>query len=427
MNTPTIQQFIRALMVGALGAMGGVLGLLAVVDVMAAGGIGGDWMWRAWEMVPFVAIVAGAAGVALIMLVGRVVPNVPSPVVAFGLAVVTVIFVAASLDDAEFVRPLTTNEFSPFVPRGNESWELTVRDWPEAAQSAASASATAAYVRAPVTDPVKIAAEVAEKRDQIEVAWENIADVRAWLAQLNAFPEIGDSTPTRLDAPLLKFSIVRAVTQVTCARAMLLALDGRGDEAADTLLPLIEVARKLEPGARTLVRAMIARVMLGSGLDALGFVLAQTEVSPERRAALAAALERGMGGTAGARRLLTIEYVAQYDGYYRLGVPLGVTPPRGGVTPLQWLQRPFFLPKATANLLAAHLEELGRFADRREYSKLAACERQFIESLGGGQLNNPFGRLMLAMSIPASSKIVESYWKKEDSRLALIAELRKGR
>ena len=423
-SQPTIQQIIRVLMVGALGAMLGVLGLLGVIDGLVAGGLGGEWVWQVFSLMAVTALSAGVAGAAIALRFFR---NLPFVATAIVLVLVAMVFVAATLDDAEFTHPLTLDEFSPAVSHGNESWELTVRDWPEAALSAISGSSSAVYVRAPLTDPIKYTAELSEKREQIDLAWANLAEARDWLAQLNAFAEIGDETSARIDAPILKFALVRAVTQVSCARAALLALDGRGDEAAEVLLPVIEVSRKLEPGARTLVRAMIARVMLGNALDTLGFVLSQAEVSPEWRATLAAALERGIGGPAGARRLMTIEYVIQFDGSYRLGVPYGIKPSRGGDPPLQWLQRPFFLPKATANLHAAHIEQIARFAEKREFGKFTACERQFFDSLGGGELNNPIGRMVLAMALPATQKIIESYWKKEDGRLAMIAELRKSK
>jgi len=406
-------------MVGALGAMLGVLGLLGAMDGIAAGGLGGEWVERTFDVLPAAVLLAGTLGVVLL---ARLLRRVPGAVLAGCLVIVAPMFVAVAMDDAEFAQPLTLEEFSPFVPRGNESWELTVREWPDGVFNVGPALP----IRAPLTEPDKFVAEITEKRDQIELAWLNLAEGRAWLAQLNGFAEIGESTPARMDAPWLKFAAVRAVTQVSCARAAVLALDGRGDEAADTLRPVLEVSRKLEPGARTLVRAMIARVMLGYGLDALRFVLTRTEVSPERRAALAAVLERGLGGPAGARRLMTIEYVMQFDGYYRLGVPVGVVPPRGGAPALSWLRQPLFLPRATANLYAAQVEKVARFAEKRDFARLAACERQFFESLGGGQLTNPIGRIGLAMAIPATGKIVESYWKKEDDRLALIAELRKG-
>jgi len=389
------------------------------MDGIAAGGLGGEWVERTFELVPVATMLAGGVGIALM---ARLLRNVPGAAVALALVTTAAVFVAATQDDAEFVRPMTLEEFSPFVPRGHESWELTVREWPDGAFNVGPALP----IRAPLTDPDKYVVEITEKRDQIELAWLNLGEGRDWLARLNGFAEIGDSTPARPDAPWLKFTAVRVVTQVSCARAAVLALDGRGDEAADTLRPVLEVSRKLEPGARTLVRAMIARVMLGSGLDALRFVLARTEISPERRAALAAVLERGLGGPAGARRLMTMEYVMQYDGYYRLGVPVGVVPPRGGAPTLSWLRQPLFLPRATANLYAAHVEKVARFAEKRDLTKASACERQFFESLGGGQLTNPIGRIGLAMAFPATGKILESYWKKEDDRLALIAELRKG-
>ena len=174
-SQPTIQQIIRVLMVGALGAMLGVLGLLGVIDGLVAGGLGGEWVWQVFSLMAVTALSAGVAGAAIALRFFR---NLPFVATAIVLVLVAMVFVAATLDDAEFTHPLTLDEFSPAVSHGNESWELTVRDWPEAALSAISGSSSAVYVRAPLTDPIKYTAELSEKREQIDLAWANRGSMR---------------------------------------------------------------------------------------------------------------------------------------------------------------------------------------------------------------------------------------------------------
>ncbi len=94
---------------------------------------------------------------------------------------------------------------------------------------------------------------------------------------------------------------MRTYTQYAVAIASLQALDGRGDEAFATLTNLYCVARKLEPNARTLVRAMIAKVIQKMALNTAGFVLDHATVSPASRVALAAEMSAATAGPAGAR------------------------------------------------------------------------------------------------------------------------------
>src|SRR5581483_8769142 len=108
--------------------------------------------------------------------------------------------------------------------------------------------------------PVRWAQFLQAHRAEIESGWTQLAPVRAWWDEMAAAPRLGDLTPPRPDAPIPAFQPMRQYCQYAVAIASLQALDGQGDAAAATLLRLYEVARKLEPNSRTLVRTMIARV-----------------------------------------------------------------------------------------------------------------------------------------------------------------------
>jgi hypothetical protein len=93
-----------------------------------------------------------------------------------------------------------------------------------------------------------------------------------------------------MDAEIIAFQPFRAHYQHACAIASLQALDGHGDAALATLLPILEVNRKLEPSSRTLVRSMLARVGQRMAIETAAFVLDTTAVSPDSRARFASAL-----------------------------------------------------------------------------------------------------------------------------------------
>ena len=194
-------------------------------------------------------------------------------------------------DDPAVRRPLTMDELSPALP-GDEA---TFRTFLRYAKNSPAANA----VKSPkllvgsatgdiVTKPDQWARFLRDHRAEIETEWAALAPVRAWWDELADQPRIGDLTPPNPSAPILAFQPVRLYSQLAVAVASLQALDGHGDDAMATVVRLYDVARKLEPNSRTLVRSMIAKVIQKMALQTGGFVLNHAAVSPAARAAFAA-------------------------------------------------------------------------------------------------------------------------------------------
>jgi hypothetical protein len=416
-------RFLRALLSAVLFLMIGVLVMLLLVSGLSTVSLSDDSLWKA---VGWFALVATIGCLVALYFINRWLREKPWSVLAAGYIIVAPVFVYAAYDDAEFKRPLTLAELSPSPARAEESWRITLWYSPRPDQPAERTMPNHNYVPGAASDPEKWATHLEKNREKVLQAWNTLAKEREWFAAMNAFPAIGDLMPARYDGPLIRFRPFRAVVQVCCARAGLLALDGRGDDAVDELLPVLEVSRKLEPSARSLVRFMVARASLGTIGDATRFVLARARVSAAKRAALATALEGGSGGTAGVRRLLWIEYAFHYEALLAEGGLEGFESGDGSRKRVMLaMTRPFFLRRATANSYAANLEELTRLAERREFSRFDAQQREFANEQVRGRFKNIVGGLLLHMSMPSYHKVVETYWTKEDERLALIAELRK--
>lgn len=415
-------RFLRALLSAVLFLMIGVLVMLLLVSGLSTVSLSDDATWKA---VGWLALAATVGCLVALYFINRWLREKPWSVLAVGYVIVAPIFLYAVYDETEFKRRLTLEELSPPSAGAEESWRVTLWYTPQAGKPAERTMPNHGYIPGPSNDPEKWAAHLGTNRAQAQLAWETLAKEREWFAAMNDFPAIGDLMPARFDGPLIRFQPFRAVVQVSCARAGLLALEGKGDEAIDVLLPVLEVTRKLSPSARSLVRFMVARASLGTIVDAVHFVLARARVSPEKRTALAAVLEAGTGGKTGVRRLLWIEYAFHYEAFLAKGGMAGFEP-EGGVrrSVLLALTRPFFLRHATANDYAAILDELTRLAEAREFGRLDARQREFVNDQVRGRFRNIVGGLLLHMSMPSYRKVVESYWKNEDKRLALIAELR---
>lgn len=336
-------------------------------------------------------------------------------------------------DEPAVRRPLTMDELSPALPGDEPSYRLALRyakNSPAAkafkvpASQLAVAQATGDIARA----PDKWEKFLREHRAEVEAGWTELAPLRSWWDELAASPRIGDLGEADWSQPILAFQPIRAYTQYAVAIASLQALDGRGDEAFATLTNLYSVARKLEPNARTLVRAMIAKVIQKMTLQTAAFVLGHASVSPAKRAAFAAELSAAVNGPAGARRLILIEYA--FFGPTLESFVGG--PPAANDTGrqilhaiLHVLSRVVLNPKATQNLVGDRYYAMAALAEARKLGELEASKGPINRDfLGGYHVKNIGGRLFADMAMPALSKVVKSYWDIDDLRTAMLTRLK---
>jgi hypothetical protein len=337
-----------------------------------------------------------------------------------GLAYVPLapVLIYLATDDAAIRRPLTMEEFSPAFSGAEKSYAVLMRygrqhpagrdfkfrSSPQVSQALRGWSAK---------DPGWKNA-LLDHRSELESAWAELAPVRSWWAELNGFESIGDLTPERWDAEIMGFQPVREFAHHACAIASLQALDGDGEAAFATLLPLLEVSRKLEPSSRTLVRFMIARVVQRMALETAAFVLDTTSVSPVTRERFAAALTGGTAGEDGARRLVTIEYAwatsvtLQPDSLVHAAgeireKSLWLTPL---VTPVSTF---VFNSRRTINLYGDYTAELQDLAGHRETEKLGSYHKEFFEQRYWPHFKNLGGCFLLSEMTPAYQKVVEAY------------------
>lgn len=354
----------------------------------------------------------------------------------FGYAGLAVVLVYLAIDDSRVRRPQTMEEFAPAVAGDEKSYVVLMRygkNHPLGKDFRFKPS-DRLYRGKGVFMPKDPAWKtwLESNRAELETGWAQLDPVRNWWAELNTFDRIGDLTPTTMDAEIPAFGPIRSYAQHACAIASLQAIDGQGDAAVETLLPVLEVGYKLESTSRTLVRSMIAIVAQKMTLEAAEFVLNTTEVSPASRARLVAAIDIRRPGEAGARRLIGMEYTWAANLLFRekLGDILAAEFtgkqkfnewPRQALNPLS----PFvFNSRRTINLYGDLTAELSDLAARRELKELAQRTEEFCGSAGRAGFKNLGGSLVVAISVPAYSKVIESFWKTEDLRTALHTRLK---
>lgn len=271
-----------------------------------------------------------------------------------------------------------------------------------------------------------------DHRSEIEANWAELADVRGWWAEMAAQPGLGDRPVKSLDQPFIQFQPVRAYAQHATAIASLQALDGDGDGAMATVFALYDVAARLEPASATLVRSMIARLLMRQAMETAAFVLDHATVSPEMCAKFSARLEATEGGGRLAKALVLTECAFwTKESISSLARPASFGGENVSVFLSQGVSRilaPVTLnPQATANLLHDHCEQIALCAEAGDLERLKAVQDGLEAKLFGGfQVKNFSGRSLLQMSVPGFSAIVKSYWETEDLRTRLIQRLQEA-
>ncbi len=340
------------------------------------------------------------------------------------LAVAPVVAYLAS-DDPGINHPVTIEEIAPSFPGAETSFAVLMRYGRQHPSGKGFTEPKNAVGGTDLTKSATAGPWLAANRDKIMARWAELAPVRGWWAELNTFDRIGDLTQPRPESEILSFAAVRANARTAAMVAGLQALDGHGDAAFATLLPLLEVGRKLEVSSRLVVTLMIARVVQRSALDAATYVLDTTTVSPAVRAQFAAALAGG-GGEAGARRIFDLEQVetAGIELNYRLGDMVSIN---GGHEfsrlLLNFVSPVLYNAHHTANLEAGHLSEMGELAAHRQTDRIGPREEAFVIQDGHPQFKNMFGVMLLGVLSPSLSSLEGNYWKLEDQRAALLARL----
>ena len=349
------------------------------------------------------------------------------PRIAAGYVVIVSLLAYLAVDDPRLVAPVSLEQLSPGFPEAEASFNVLMRYGryhPLGKGFKAPDrifTGTDRFVDA--SKPAEWTAWLTRHREAVEADWADLAPVRAWIEELNRSDRIGDLTPARLDAEVIAFSPFRSYGQHACAIAGLQALAGRGDDAIATLLPLLQVSLKLEPSSRTLVRAMVARVLQKLAVTTSGFVLDHAVVSPAMRARLATALTLGISGEAGVRHLLAIEctFITEKAGEQGLGDLVA------SQRHLLNLVGPFLYNRhRTANLYAAHTADLQALAARRDMTALVRAQSAYLADKAAPGFKNYLGKCLLGFVMPSYGKVVETYWSVDDARAALLARLTKA-
>jgi hypothetical protein len=352
------------------------------------------------------------------------------------VALVWVVFapllVWLSWDEKEITHRVTLEDLSPAPALADVSHALTLvyTKQPGADKAARTMTSTKFYLKnSPVDKLAKWREEILANREKVAAEWAALAPERAWLEELNRFDAIGDTTTLNFETPMMNFSVARHVTEVACAQAGLLALDGQGEAAFALLDPLIAVLMKLERHGRTEFRILASQRSAETAWAAMRFVLETAPVSTHARKLFSATLANRDPGSI-ARRLAWLPYLLVVDNIIaqpKMG--LAIVAQELGIKGSFWVSAfstvaPFaFLQNATANQLARVSATMEKAIREPDSTESRAAFQDLMRQTVQLPVKNFGGRGLCNLAMPNYQKMGERLQQSEKARRALLEAL----
>ena len=136
---------------------------------------------------------------------------------AVGYLLLAPVFVWLAWDEPSLRYPVSLDELCPPGPQAEESWAVTLAFTPRDGQAAPRTFSNPKFPlsAAGADKPAEWQAYLEKNREVLHAAWAGLPE-RAWLAELNSFPVLGDLMPARFDAPIIKFAPYRTTSQLAC-------------------------------------------------------------------------------------------------------------------------------------------------------------------------------------------------------------------
>lgn len=260
-----------------------------------------------------------------------------------------------------------------------------------------------------------------KNREVFVKAWADDTVGRGWIEAMAASaPEGIYPLPARTDQPLLSFASFRYTAAVHWGYAEVLMLDGKEDEAAALLLTLLRANYHLQRGGFFLVTEMVALVGVKGTYDQLGRLIKSGRLSPQSRAAIAAALIDAPPLQLVFHHVFVGEEFMVHISIKTV-VDSMVTAREGKILDTGLLSRLMFNPHRTERELVEFLHEARRLAERRQLESGKELGVEFAQRIDHWRIKNPAGQLLMQMMLPAFNTGV--FWKGEDQRLALLHQL----
>lgn len=282
------------------------------------------------------------------------------------------------------------------------------------------------------TKPADFDTFLTENRDRIIAEWNADTVGQAWLEEMAKLPiEPRAIVHTTVDSPIIAFSPFRAIASHRLAYALVMSQNGRDEEASEHLRILLRASYALKRIGVGAVDQMVAVVMEKKVYEAIIYVTDRarsTFVSPQWTALLRE-LESAPKMEFVAERTILGDAQTLRDITDRIsrgtlpGDPFAASKRTKELLP--FFARFVIHPKRMEREILEYDREISALVAARKLDDAIAAEERFIGKVGGiTSLRNPGGRKLAALAAPAFHKVGKVLWEAEDSRLALIKQLK---
>ncbi len=332
-------------------------------------------------------------------------------------------------DDPAPPPPLT---LSPLVPAGSKSYE--VYRWLGKNGPDTKVKERPLLREEPPNFPQKPAdwqTFVRQNRQRWEEAWTEDTLGREWLAGMAEHAPEGLYPMEGLSTPILDSIRVRHAVRCHWARAHLLLDEGRADEAARTLLTILRACYHLQRGGLTILTQMTAAVCTKGTYERLDLLLDSGALSTETKAQITTILRQAPNIRQNIAQAFAGEEIVARDVIERMRDPdreegVAVADSKTRSSPANLLRRFLYNPNRTEREHVAYLHDASRLSQERRSRESTESMRRFELLMEERTVKNPVGYIVAAMSMPANV-VIESFWKCDDLRLALLKRLEPSR
>jgi hypothetical protein len=218
--------------------------------------------------------------------------------------------------------------------------------------------------------------------------------------------------------------------------AQLLLANGKSDEAAQLLIPVLRAYYHVHQAGTNLVTQMIAVVCLKGTYNQLDSILEKNKVSQATKAEIASILREAPPVAVGIGNAFTGEryfFRTEMDRLRTDVTEVLKSLKQTGQSDTSLQAIPFvdyrlvlsflFNPNRAEKEYDDFLTETCLLGQNRRLDSSDIAEKAFEEKLSLRRLKNPVGRSLSSMAAPAFDKVLENFWKVEDQRVTLLQRL----